>query len=169
MNFVTRLVSAGILLACVTAFGSPAFASKLVQQAPCPSICKVINDSTSLPLTVRSFTFNAPNKGTALVHFHGSMMCSGAAGFGFNFNTQIVNVPGANPNAVGPGGLKVFGRSDDSAGDMPFNLASNRVFKVDQGNNVFFFKIGQNAPGTGLNPGTLCFVYNASFTVLLLP
>lgn len=168
MKFVSRLASTCVLLAGVAAFASTASAFKLQQQAPCPSICKVINDATVFPLTVRTFTFNSPAKGKALVHFHGSLMCSGAAGFGYNLNSQIVDVVGANPNSVGPGGLKLFGRIDDSAGDIPFNLASNRVFNVEQGNNVFFFKIGAGG-GTPLNPGTICFVYNASFTVLQLP
>jgi hypothetical protein len=168
MNFVSRLASTFILVAGVTAFAAPAFAFKMQQQLPCPGICKVINDETVFPLLVRSFTFNSPVNGKALVHFHGSMMCSGLAGFGYNFNTQIVDVVGANPSPVGLGGLKLFGRSDASAGDMPVNLASNRVFNVETGNNVFFFKIGAGG-GTPINPGTICFVYNASFTVLQLP
>jgi hypothetical protein len=168
MNVVNRIISSLALLACVAAFAAPASAFKMQQQAPCPGVCKVINNSTAFPLLVRSFTFNSPSAGKAAVHFHGSMMCSGTAGFGFNLNTQITDAAGGNPNPVGPGGLKVFGRADTSAGDMPFNLASNRVFNVTSGNNVFNFKIGSGG-GTPINPNTICFVYNASFTVIMLP
>ena len=162
-----RFASIAVLIAGFAAFAMPAFAFKLQQQQPCAGICKQLTFETQFPLTVRSFTFNAPSKGRALVHFHGSIVCSGAAGYGFNLNSQITDASNANPNSVGPGGLKLFGRADDSAGEMPFNLASNRVFAVEEGNNTFFFRIGGG--GLPLNPGTQCFIYNASFTVLLLP
>jgi hypothetical protein len=168
MNVVNRLASTFALLACVAAFAAPASAFKMQQQPACAGICKVINNSTALPVLVRSFTFNSPSAGKATVHFHGSMICSGTAGFGFNLTSQIMDVAGGNPNAIGPGGLKFFGRADASAGDMPFNLASNRVFNVTSGNNVFNFKIGAGG-GTPINPNTICFVYNASFTVIMLP
>jgi hypothetical protein len=166
MNPINRLTSTCALLAGVAGTVSSASAVTMLQQAPCPGICKIFN-TNQLPVVVRSMTFNVANPGKHTAIFNGSMVCAGPASIGaynVNLNSQIVTAAGAVVNAVGPGGLKL-NASTSGAADVPFNLASNRVLVSAGGQNTVIFKIAK----TSMDPGVQCFVYNASFTIITIP
>jgi hypothetical protein len=126
--------------------------------------------SPTIPI-IRIFKFNAPSAGTAQVTFHGSMYCanSGSTTEVVDVVTQIVTRGTALPDWNGPGGLRLaqtiesntpFNKSDT------FNLASTRVVPIPSaGVTKFFFKMTP----LRVDDHIICFVFNATFSVVFVP
>ncbi len=170
MNRFTHLASYVLLLTASGWFAAPASAAALiVTQPPCTPVegfCASFTHATAIP-TVRSFSFNAPSKGTAMVTFHGSMTCT----FGANatiLESQILSQANFTPSRLGPSGLQHKAQHIDPNNldiQVSFNLASTRVYTIPAaGTQNYFFKIKKVLMITGF-----CTVDNAAFTVVFLP
>jgi hypothetical protein len=153
-------------------------------QQPCPRTpCTIIPASAPLPATVRSFTFNAPTAGRALVRLHGSMTCENvsdeAAGDPeadtrqfVSIRTQIGTDPDAAFEADDAGGARhavVLLPEPDGTFDT-LNLASTRAFVISSsGPRTYYFKLAFR-PGMSLRgPLTKCAFYNLAFSVVFVP
>jgi hypothetical protein len=167
--------------AAVALFGTagPAAAQAIVTQGPCVSAsgyCLGFTEEDDAIPVVRSVVFNAPSAGTAMVRFHGSVVC-----FNQFFRpavvdlvSQIVTKAAAVPDPNGPGGLRhaiVFtAGSDPLFGGIDkadtFNLRSTRVVEIAAaGPRKFFFKIAS----LRMDSATSCVVYNAAFSIVFVP
>ncbi len=164
-------------------FAAEASAGFVKTQAPCTPVlgsgssvaqadryCFSFSAGDAIPV-VRSFSFNAPGEGTALVSFNGSMTCSSFNTETFavaDFASQIVTDTNAVANVAGPSGLRHgvgllpnFTGTSDS-----FNLASQRAIAIRRaGVRTFYFKLAN----LRMDPQTICYVYNAAFTVNFAP
>jgi hypothetical protein len=134
-------------------------------------ICLLFGYSGAIPV-VKSFTFNAPRAGTALVSFHGSMQClnnsatAGDTGV-IDLTAQIVN-DATPPSYQEPGGLRITMRLPPGGTvdySLPVNLGSSRVIALTAGAHTFSFKIVRNR----MDFNTDCTVYNGNFTVVFVP
>jgi hypothetical protein len=144
----------------------------IVGQAPCVNssgYCSHFSAGDSVP-AIRSLSFNAPAKGSALVRMHGTLYCanSGGARSTIDVDSAIVDSATAAARPDVAGGLKHrivleppagFGASDS------FNLSSTRVANFSAaGVRQFYFKITPRQ----MSPGTACWVYNAAFSVVFV-
>jgi hypothetical protein len=175
------LLSSALILGL---FATEASAGFVKSQAPCSPVlgsastvaqsdryCFKFNAGESIPV-VRSFSFNAPSAGTALVSFNGSMSCSSLNVIDdyavTDFASQIVTDVNATPDVTGPSGLRhgvLLLRSPVGITDS-FNLASERAVAIKRaGVRTFYFKLAN----LRMDPGTTCYVYNATFTVNFAP
>jgi hypothetical protein len=142
----------------------------IVGQSPCVNssgYCSHFSAGESVP-AIRSLTFNAPGKGSALVRMHGTLYCANNAGARgtIDVDSAIVDSATAAARPDLPGGLKHrivlespagFGASDS------FNLSSTRVVNFSAaGVRHFYFRITPRQ----MSPGTTCWVYNAAFSVV---
>lgn len=149
----------------------------MATQAPCsPEMnCSGFVPSSTV-VEVRSFTFNAPGKGIAQVFFNGSMSCGNYEkrfAVVVDLQSQIVNLPNAQPSYNGPSGLRLA-TVLENANEIPyigfiqpefdsFDLASTRMFKVTAaGSQTYRFKIGK----LRMDAGSLCSISNAAFSVI---
>lgn len=103
-----------ISLALVGLFFSSvaAVAATVFTQANCVAgnnFCTSINSSTTFPRTVRSFTFNAPSAGRAVVTLTGSMVCDNAPNASYAIVDLITQITtsGSGAPVVSPGGMRL--------------------------------------------------------------
>ena len=174
--FKLKIALTGFVAMWLLSHSPAAFGAAVIKtQIPCTPIdgyCRVFSYAQTIP-TIRNFSFTAPSAGTAQVTFHGSMYCSNAdsnPGNGvIDIASQIVDDPNAAADAVGPGGLRHAARlmpNTGAANSTTFNLASTRVFTIGgAGVKSYRFKMTK----VTMNTGTVCFVYNASFSVVFIP
>lgn len=141
-------------------------------QSPCTrgdAFCTSFTGTGDLP-PVRSFSFDAPGKGSALVRLHGSLFCANGstAHATIDLDSAIVTSGSDKARPDRPGGLKhaivlepleTFGTSDS------FSLASTRVFEIGKrGRTTYHFVITPRR----MDAGTTCYVYNAAFSVIFV-
>jgi hypothetical protein len=112
----------------------PAKADVIRQQVPCPSINCVTLVSNGT-VTARSFTFNAPRRGTAIVSFQGTLYClnNNPSTVVLGIESQIVQND-AEPSAAGPSGLdyqQALPPFNGASSTDSFNLSSTRVFGIN--------------------------------------
>lgn len=158
----------GLFLSCVTASAATVFI-----QPPCTTgnnICTTVTSSSPFPLTLRSYTFNAPRAGRAAVTLTGTMLCANAPNASFaivDLVTQITNSASVAP-VVNPGGLRHaktmfgtgFGVSDT------FNVSTTRgIAYSSAGPKTVFFRIAN----LRLDATITCSFYNLSFVVTFAP
>lgn len=180
MNNSIRYGSLSVLLVSLLTFEVVAEAGNL-SQAPCSPVlgssvpqadqyCFSFNAGDAIPV-VRTFSFNAPSKGTGILTFNGSMSCSS-----FNTETsavvdlasQIVTNVNAAASISGPGGLRhgILILPNPSGNTDSFNLASTRTIKfATAGPKTFFFKL----TALRMDALTSCYVYNAAFSMSFAP
>lgn len=170
--FVRSLIS----VLCFVGFaGTANAAAKIVAQAPCTSAsgtCLQFAGGAAIPV-IRAITFIAPSAGTAAVTFHGSLYCANnsISDKVVDLVTQIVTDAAAAPAADKPGGMRLAEVLKDSnehaqGTSDSFNLASTRAVRIlAAGKRNFYFKI---AP-LKMDANTICYVYNAAFTVYFVP
>ena len=173
MRIVTALSSA-VAVAVVSLWSiGPSSAASILRQNACStgSFCFSISPTSTIPI-VRSFSFDAPRDGMALVVFNGTLYCasSTAADTVVDFTAQIVQKPSDVPDPNGPGGMRiatVFKDTPDHAFDASstFNLASSRAFPVSAGTNKVHFKLNR----LRMDASTSCIVYSATFSVVTAP
>ena len=136
------------------------------QQQACNGACANLNPNGTT--TVRSFTFNAPRRGTAIVSFNGTLYCNNT---GMNvesplFQSQIVE-NNAQPNPNGPSGLELQTTMEpgNSANQiLTHNLASSRIFQINApGTHTFQLRID-----AFIGAGVSCAVRQGAFRVHLV-
>ena len=169
----TTQAFASIIVGCSLNFALSGFGhtASIRSQTPCPAppggACITINEGTSLPITVRSFTFNAPVNSVGNIAFEGSMSCFEVASnqVTIDLATQISPSPDRAPDFNGPGALRHRATLGDLGTRVTFNLASSRVRPFPTGGNqTVHFRLGGTVPNF-----TSCEIYNAAFTVTLTP
>jgi hypothetical protein len=142
-------------------------------QAPCTTPsgwCMSFLNSDPIPI-IRSMKFTAPAKGSALVTFHGSMLCGGGGGDhrAVDLVSGIVTRAAEVVDPQRPGGLRhatVLNSTPSIGADDSFNLTSTRVYAFAKGETqTFQFKIVKQR----MDAVTGCDVYNAAFTVEFIP
>jgi hypothetical protein len=176
MATLLRIAGAGLLLALGVVLASPASAAAMiVSQAPCATsagYCLFFLPSTDPIPVIRSIKFNAPSAGTASVSFHGTLYCGNSGSDGnsrvVDVVSQIVDRSIRVPDVNGPGGLRhaivLFGWNKGTSDS--FSLASTRNFTITApGTQAYFFKMQQ----LRMDASTVCYVYNATFTVIFIP
>jgi hypothetical protein len=176
-----RALCLAVCLSVVFGLAAAAVAVEIRRQAPCfaPSgFCVRFEGSDvetpEIPV-IRTIRFNAPSEGTAVVSFHGSLLCSNDvlphSDRIVDLVSQIVAAADAVPTVSGPGALRLASVLKVSEGDRffateTFNLASTRVFTIPEaGLETYRFKIA----ALRMDAGITCLVYNAAFTVLFVP
>jgi hypothetical protein len=162
-------------LSSFAGFARPVLAAtEITTQAPCVNgggYCVFFDSNASTIPVIRSFTFNAPRKGTAAVSFHGSLYCGNTVNTVqvIDLVSQIVTRSTATPSASGPGGLRqavVLTQAPIQGSRDSFNLASTRVFPISgAGSRTYHFKIEK----LRMDNYSYCYVYNAAFTVVFAP
>jgi hypothetical protein len=159
----TTQLTVGIFASLVAAL--PARADLIKQQLPCAGTCVVL--TSNAVATARTFTFNAPGRGRAIVSFQGTLVCANnnISGDAFlNIQSQIVE-NNAQPSGVGPSGLeyqKTLPSALSATQTDTFNLSSTRVFPVNgAGARTYQFRV---APGT-LSGSVGCSVRAGAFRV----
>lgn len=146
----------------------------IVSQKPCGTggdACAYFDtDHRQIP-PVRSISFNAPGKGTARIQVGGSLFCinEDSARGTIDVDTAIVGSASAAARPDLPGGMKhriVLEPADGPNGSSDsFNLESTRVVEIDKsGKRTFHFRITPRQMG----PGTYCYVYNPTFSVVFV-
>ena len=154
------VVAAAALAVLVGPTPTASAAAKLFGQGPCgfgDGPC--LSSTGGLPVSFRSFTFNAPSKGKAEVTFHGTLYCAnGGGGNTVDFTTQINAGSETTPSAAGPGGLRqaeviINGQS------KTFNLASTRGITLTKAGNV---TVVMRVKINRFDASISCFLYNAA-------
>jgi hypothetical protein len=176
-----RIILASALFLGTLLVAGPSFAAFTVTQPPCnpnPTFslaCSSFTARTS-PEIVRSFTFNAPSAGVALVMFHGSVYCQTlhtSRPVIVDFVSQIVTSPTVAAFAHEPGGQRHSAVLDalGTAGTgifaaQTFNLASTRAIPIGAaGANTVYFRMRRVA----MDGVVTCKVYSPAFTVSFTP
>jgi hypothetical protein len=173
------LLLVGLLVSWCGLSDAALAAAVIKTQAPCTAggglWCVTFDSFSSTIPVIRSFSFNAPSKGTAAVTFHGSILCGSIFDYShpdvIDLVSQIVTTSDATPSASGPGGLRLavvvppvwstLSGSIDS-----FNLASTRVFTIAAaGAKTYYFKIAK----LRMDGESYCVVSNGAFTVVFVP
>jgi hypothetical protein len=156
---------------------APANAVNAVAQGPCAytgGVCLSFNNTTSPIPIIRSFSFNMPAAGKALIRFDGTMQCVvGSATTGqdvIDLASQIVGAAAAVPAYTGPGGnryaMRLHHNGDPFGPSTTVNLAASRLINyASAGSKGVHFKFAK----LRMDPGTSCLVYDAAFTVVTFP
>lgn len=146
--------------------GSDPAWSEIKSQQPCVSTvspgCMTFGPSGSIP-TVRTLKYDAVERGSAKVTFHGTLYCwNASANVGrIDLISQIV-VGKAGPSAGGPGSLVHSVMLEPGNTSQTFNLHSTRVVPyAAAASKTFRFSMARRV----MSAGTQCVVYNAAFTV----
>lgn len=171
-----------VIGACLLGFAlsplltAPANAVNAVAQGPCPYTsgrCLFFSVSSPPPV-IRSFVFNMPAAGKALVRFDGTMQCAVTSGVAnqdvIDLASQIVTAATAVPVYTGPGGNRHAMRLDQAADSFgpsaAVNLAASRLIPyASGGNKIVHFKITI----LRMDNGTFCNVLAAAFSVITFP
>lgn len=169
--------------ACVFGFAlsplltAPASAVNILAQGPCAysgPACLTFNGSTSPIPVIRSFAFNLPGAGKALVRFDGTMQCSVNSPTSnqdvIDLASQIVPSAATVPVYTGTGGnrhaMRPHHKGSGFGPSAAVNLAASRLFTYTTGGNkVVYFKISQ----LRMDAGTTCSVFSAAFSVTTTP
>jgi hypothetical protein len=159
----TTQLTLGILASVFAAL--PARADVIKQQPPCPAIscAGLVSNGT---VTARSFTFNAPRRGKAIVSFQGVLYClNNNPNQIFIFAESQIVENNATPSAGGPSGLdyqQAVPAATLGSGTESFNLSSTRVFNINgAGARTFQFRV--TAGSIPANAG--CSVRHGAFLV----
>ena len=174
---MTRLLqraAPAFLLVLLSFLSDSAQAAFATAQPPCVSAsgwCLRFTGA-AVPPILRSFTFTPSSTGVAVASFHGSLNCinttTGRATI--DLVTQIVDSANAAVLPTGPGGLRhqtlLPPQSGGQNSSVTFNLASTRAFTITTlGSQTVRFKLRE----VDMDPGTICYLYNAAFTVVFAP
>ena len=169
-----KRITPAVALLFISLFIETAYAAFATTQPPCVSVSGWCTRFTgaSVPTTLRSFGYNPTNTGVAVATFHGSLNCTNT-GFSratIDLVTQIVDVPSAAALPTGPGGLRhqtlLPPQSSGVNSTVTFNLASTRAFTITTlGARTINFKLRE----LRMDAGTICYLYNAVFTVTFVP
>ena len=167
----------GLLLIGLVGLSNSANAAFIRTQPPCVNAsgyCLSFTDSTPPPV-IRGFSFAAPAGSTAQVTFHGSILCavSPVVPSGkkvVDLTSQIVPTSATAVNHNGRGGLRYNVTLDEFAGSIrgtdTFNLASTSDFYyAAAGTKYVYFKLAK----LRMDSATICYVYNAAFSVIVTP
>lgn len=174
MTQVPRRIAPAFALLFVTLFTGSAHAAFAKTQSPCvtaSSSCLSFNGA-NVPATLRSFGYNPAKAGVAVATFHGSLNCAntGTSRATIDLVTQIVDSAAAPVQLTGPGGLRhqtlLPPKSGGTNSSVTFNLASTRTFTIPaSGPRTVILKLRKQR----MDAGTVCFLYNAVFTVIFVP
>jgi len=167
MNIHARALLFAVCLGSLIGSAGVSTAATVKTQAPCvePGFDYCVS-FTHTPATVliRALHFTAPSAGTAIVTFHGSMVCSNSEDF-LDLFSQILDTNG-RPDLTGPGALRHKTRLAPAPAGTTFNLASTRVFTIaSAGSTTFRFRIFKFE----MYEPTVCKAYTAVFTVQFVP
>ncbi len=155
----------------------PASAANVLAQGPCSYFdggCMSFSNGTNPIPVVRSFTFNMPAAGKALVRFDGTMQCAADASGDdetvIDLSSQIVQFASSVPTYTGPGGNRYAMRlpvnSVAYGKSAAVNLAASRMVNFTTGGNkAVFFKFNP----LRMDLLTSCVVFAAAFTVETFP
>ena len=117
---------------------------------------------------LRAFTFKAPSKGNAEVSFHGSLLCAADPGPNFQVVDLVTQITNSTNGTSGPGlpeGLRQAMVLAPNTSNT-FNLAATRMFTFQAaGSQTYHYRVRPLRIDSGAN----CYVYNAAFTVVLIP
>ncbi len=170
---------AACLVGCVLPFflTVPANAVNAVSQGPCTytgGACLVFNGTTAPIPVIRTFAFNMPTAGRAVVQFDGTMQCVVNSITSnqdvIDLASQIVTSPAAVPVYTGAGGnrhaMRPHHKGSGNGPSAAVNLAASRLIVYGSGGvKQVHFKITQ----LRMDPGTSCSVLAAVFTVITFP
>lgn len=153
----------------------PANATKVLAQAPCTytnGVCLAFQaDVTPIPV-VRSYTFNMPTKGAALVNFQGTLHCGNGANTlkVIDIVSQIVTSPTAVPDYTKPGGSRnaivLIAFADNITPSLTLNVSASRRFSYNSGGSkTVHFVMARSR----MDSATDCRVFTAAFNVVITP
>ena len=139
-----KLPAVALALACA----GPVFAQspRVATQGPCLfDSCLEFGRDSPADLTAQTFERISPVTGSAIVTFHGMLGCKSAyrnTSRLVSVQTQIVGLANPNPDGNDVGGHIITGLlwtnlpEGQAYNANTFNLASTRVFKVTEGQNL---------------------------------
>lgn len=162
-----------LLIGGMILWGGPAFAAaKIVTQPP----CYVINDvcrTISAPVTnantdLGTIDFRSPGKGSALLTFNGSLVCSattGAVNRVVDIMTGITDSPNGAIGPTKPGGLRLATVLSPVT-SQTFNLAATAVVTFDRATSkTFRYQLWPYR----FDAGVSCKLYNDVFSIVFIP
>jgi hypothetical protein len=175
---ISAVARAGLAAGLLTLFhATPGWAAKVVAQGPCTyvsspvgAVCHAWLDGATVPV-IRTFSFNMPKAGKALVQFTGTMTCAAASGSSnVDYSGQIVPASAAAASYQGAGGIRIFMVIPDPGTEpllaQTVNLASSRLMSFSSGGKKTVKYLLTPAAGA---MGDVCGVSAAAFTVTTYP
>jgi hypothetical protein len=116
---------------------------------------------------LRSITINAPGRGSVLVQLSGTGFCGSFSPSPriVDFELQITNNPGADPDHTGPGGLRVaYGFPGVASASS--SLGSSRVFPIrNAGPHTYYVLVEL----LRVDANITCWLYSANLSALFVP